>query len=160
MGTNVSMALAVLVSLGGVGLLTLVGAYLGIEIAWNESPKPGLEPRDLVRRALACKCPACGVGRLFQSRFKMNAECSNCRIIFWQSEGEYLGPMVIDYSVALAAALVVWAITLFLNSSQTTQICLVAAVAIASMMMIARWSRSFWAAFLYVTGEMKPREFQ
>jgi uncharacterized protein (DUF983 family) len=160
MGTNLSIALIILTSLGVVGLFTVVGAYLGIEIAWNESTQHRARPWDLIRRALARKCPACGIGPIFQSHFKMNAECPKCRTIFWQSEGESLGPMVIDYTVAVTAALVAWAISILLNLSETIQICLVSAVGVASLIAVAPWSRSFWTAFLYVSGEMKPRDPQ
>ena len=159
MDTNLRIALVILTSLGGVGLLTLVGAYLGIEIAWNETRRRE-RPWDLLRRALARKCPVCGRGSIFRSRFKMNTECPECGTIFWQNEGECLGPIVIDYTVATAAALIAWAISLLLDSSETIQICVAAMVAIASIFVAAPWSRSFWAAFLFISGEMRPRDPQ
>jgi uncharacterized protein (DUF983 family) len=75
-----------------------------LAIAWRELTK-GDEGGDiaarpsagqLVRSALARKCPVCRRGDIFKSRFKMSQSCPVCGAVFFKNEGEWLGPMLID----------------------------------------------------------------
>ncbi len=163
MNINQQIALAILAALGAVGVLTLVGVWLIIGMSWDEfaasrGNKGGAEVRPsgwvLVGRALARKCPACGRGRMFKSYFGMNSTCPACNSTFWKNEGEWIGPMVIDYSAAVTGVLASWAVLMFFGFSEIAQLTIPAAIAVALGVGVVPWSRSFWTLFLYVTNEM------
>ncbi len=107
----------------------------------------------LIRRALARRCPLCGRGAIFRTHFRMNRECPNCHSIFWKDPGESLGAMYVDYAVASVAFLVSWlALTLTTNLSDLTQIVVVSAIAVASVIIFYPLSRSIWTVLVYLSG--------
>jgi len=107
----------------------------------------------LIRRALARRCPLCGRGAIFRSHFKMNRECPNCHSIFWKDPGESLGAMYVDYAIAAAAFLFSWLVlALTTNLSDFAQICLLSAIAIASVLIFYPLSRSIWTVLVYLSG--------
>lgn len=162
MNTNQEIALAIVAAFFAVGVLTLIGAYLIIGIGWQEFDTTHSDLRTharpsgfvLIWRALARKCPICGRGRIFKSYFTMNPSCPACNSVFWKNEGEWIGPMVIDYTVAVGGALLSWAALVFFSFSGTLQIVIPAVVAVGGGIGVVPWSRSFWTLFLYITGEM------
>jgi uncharacterized protein (DUF983 family) len=160
MSINSQIALAILGAFAMLGVLSLMGGYLIIGMAWDKSPRRAeiaarrLSGSKLAQRALMLRCPACGQGRIFGPRFRMNRRCSACGAIFWKNEGEWLGPVVVDYSAATAAALVAWSIVVFAGASPAVQLACAGAAAIAAAVALSRWSRSFWTLLLYISGEM------
>lgn len=164
MNINQQIALAILAALGAVGFLTLIGAWLIIGVSWDEfaASRRGTgghaqaRPAGwlLVWRAIGRRCPACGRGRMFKSYFGMNSACPACGSVFWKNEGEWIGPMVIDYAVAVAGVLVSWAVLMFFDFCETAQIVIPAVTAVVLGVGMVPWSRSFWTLFLYVTNEM------
>lgn len=44
-------------------------------------------------------CPACGQGRIFKDLSHLNKECPNCGVLFEPNAGDFLGAMVVAYSV-------------------------------------------------------------
>ncbi len=97
MNTNQEIALAIVAAFFGVGVLTLLGAYLIIGIGWQEFDTTHGDMRTrarpsglaLVLRAAARRCPVCGRGRIFKSYFTMNYACPVCNSVFWKNEGEW-----------------------------------------------------------------------
>src|SRR2546430_1573671 len=130
MSPNGELVLAILGAFTVIALLSLMGAYLVIGMAWERSPvrsSRGLPKRSssgwtLLRRAISLRCPRCGVGAIFDSRFRMSVSCPECGVVFWKSEGEWLGPGVIDYSIATASGLVAWALLVLAGVSAAAQL--------------------------------------
>jgi hypothetical protein len=89
----------------------------------------------------------------------MNPRCSECGAVFWVDEGEWLGAFVIDWAFATGTAIVVWmALELtFARLPQTVEIATISACVVVSLFATFPWSRSFWTAFLYLTGAMGER---
>jgi uncharacterized protein (DUF983 family) len=164
MNTDQEIALTIIGALVGVGLFTSIGIYLMVGMAWDEFDKSHsgrggeIDPRPsgwaLLGRALARRCPACSRGRIFKSYFNMNAACPACGAVFWTNDGEWIGSMVIGYSVAVSGILVSWAILMFFGFSGAVQMVVPAAVAIILGVGALPWSRSLWTGFLYISGEM------
>jgi uncharacterized protein (DUF983 family) len=164
MSSNYETALALLIAACIVGLLALMSGFLIIVMAWSEydrqdrEPAESAEPRlsggTLVRRAIARRCPRCGRGALFRGYMTMNQACPACGAEFWQNAGEWMGPVVMDYSVAAGGALVTWSIMVLLSAPEFFQIIVPALVAAAGGAAVVPWSRSFWTLFLFVNGEM------
>ena len=163
MNTNQQIAVAILAALGVVAFLSLIGAWLIIGSSWDEYAasratrgESQLRPSGwlLVWRALSRKCPSCGRGRMFRSYFGMNPACPACGAVFWKNEGEWIGPVVIDYAVAVTGVLASWAGLMFFSFSEFAQITIPAIIAVILCVGMLPWSRSFWTLFLFVTNEM------
>jgi uncharacterized protein (DUF983 family) len=162
MSPNGELALAILGAFGVIGLLSLMGAYLVIGMAWDRSPlrtstglpKGSSSGGTLIRRAIALRCPRCGVGAIFDSRFRMRVCCPQCGVVFWKSEGEWLGPGVIDYSIATASGLVAWAVLVLAGVSAAAQLGFASLAALVIAAALSRWSRSFWTLLLYISGDL------
>jgi len=161
---NQTVALTIFLTITAVGVLTLVAVYLMVGMAWQDydasSDSAGVQslahPRagTLFYRALVGKCPNCGIGKVLKSYFQMNSECSSCGAVFWKNEGEWTGPMLIDFIFALAASLYTWAALVYFNFSLTAQMVVTGVIAAVGGILVMPWSRSFWTMFLFVTGEM------
>jgi uncharacterized protein (DUF983 family) len=163
MTTNQQIALSILAAIAVLGVLTLIAAYLMIGMAWQDfqsQPTSSVAPSAyaLIARALARKCPVCGRGAISASLFHMNPKCSNCGAVFWSNEGEWMGPVVINYSTAVVAALATWAILMMFDFSAIAQILLPSIAAVVIALAITPWSHSFWTVFLYLTGEIRPNQ--
>ncbi|MBV9182984.1 MAG: hypothetical protein JO356_16870 [Acidobacteria bacterium] len=161
MNTNADIALAILIAMGVLVLLSLMGAYLVIGMAWDKSPlhnrrEHGLAAAGwtLAGRALLLRCPRCGRGHIFRSRFHMNEACPACARLFWRNEGEWTGPGIIDFTFATISGLVAWAILLILGAGAALQLVIAILAALAAGVIVSRWSRSFWTLLLYISGEM------
>ncbi len=162
MTPNSEVALAILGAFGVLVLLSLMGAYLIIGMAWERSPlrtgtgdpKRLLSGWRLIARAMALRCPRCGLGSIFDSRFRMRVTCPACGVVFWKSEGEWLGPGVVDYSIATASGLIAWAVLVLLGASATAQLIFACLAALIMAITLSRWSRSFWTLLLYISGDL------
>jgi uncharacterized protein (DUF983 family) len=163
MTANQQIALSILGAIAILGLLTAIAGYLMIGMAWQDfqsQPRSSAPPSayTLVAHALARKCPICGRGAISKSLFRMNPSCPNCGVVFWTNEGEWMGPVVINYSAGVAAALATWAVLMLFDFSATAQILLPSIAAVAIAVAIAPWSHSFWTLFLYLSGEIRQDE--
>ena len=45
---------------------------------------------------LRCRCPRCGIGKVFAGSFRMNDPCPVCRLVFERDEGYFLGAMYVS----------------------------------------------------------------
>jgi uncharacterized protein (DUF983 family) len=163
MTPNSEVALAILGACGVLILLSVMGGYLIIGMAWDKSPLRTAGTRNtqavpsgwkLIARAVALRCPRCGAGAIFDSHFRMRVYCPVCGVVFWKSEGEWLGPGVIDYSIATGSGLLVWAVLVLLEMSATTQFAIAGLAALLIAATLSRWSRSFWTLLLYISGDL------
>jgi uncharacterized protein (DUF983 family) len=161
---NTEIAVSILAAVGVVTLLGAIGVYLMIGIAWqdyqaSENNRDSLASNrsgyTLFQRALARRCPACGRGEISRSILQMNTNCPTCGVTFWRSEGEWMGPSVINYGAAFGGALATWAVLVMLECSAVVQLVGSAAAAIVAVLIITPWSRSFWTLFLFLNGEVR-----
>lgn len=57
---------------------------------------------EMLRAALTgmqLKCPACKAGRVYRSFTEINHTCPTCGVVFEREEGDFLGAMVVAYSL-------------------------------------------------------------
>jgi uncharacterized protein (DUF983 family) len=165
MTVNQEIALSILAAVGVLGLLTLIAVYLMVGIAWQDFERSAVKQGSaqqlpngwtLIRHALARKCPLCGRGKISRSVIQMNQSCPVCGVLFWKNGGEWIGPAVINYSVALGGALAAWAVLVMFGCSAFLQVAVSSVAAIAAVVAVTPWSRSFWTLFLYLNGELGP----
>lgn len=67
-----------------------------------DNPAPAsvaVRPIVLLRRSLKLRCPACGQGRLFRTRFSMFDSCTACGYSFQREPGFYLGSIYVNYGL-------------------------------------------------------------
>jgi uncharacterized protein (DUF983 family) len=50
-------------------------------------------------RGLKLKCPACGLGQLYGSFFKMRDECQYCGLVFAREQGYFIGAIYLNVVV-------------------------------------------------------------
>ena len=163
MTVNHEIAWSILAAVAVLGLVTGIAVYLMIGMAWREfqSKSLGRNPdrsavkgSTLMRYALSRKCPNCGRGNISRSFLWMNESCSVCGVSFWTNEGEWIGPVVINYAVAFGAALGVWAMLVMFDCSATLQVLLPSLAAIIAVLALTPWTNSLWTLFLYLNGEL------
>jgi uncharacterized protein (DUF983 family) len=164
MNDNHAATWGILLAFLDVGFLTILGVILIVAMSWNERSQDttaknasGTEyppAMTLLRRAMFRRCPVCGKGAMFRSYFAMNEHCSTCGAVFWKNEGEWMGPMVMDYTAAGAAALLSWLVTSWYDLSGLAQFLIPVGATIIVGLAAIPWSRSLWTVFLYLTKEM------
>lgn len=165
MTDNQTVALTIFLTITAVGFLTMLAVYLMVGMAWQdyETSSDSAKARPaaarpsaaaLFYRAIAWKCPNCGIGKVLKSYFHMNSECSSCGSVFWKNEGEWTGPMLIDFIFALGASLYTWAGLVYFDDSLTSQLAVTGLIAAFGGILVMPLSRSLWTMFLFVTGEM------
>jgi uncharacterized protein (DUF983 family) len=165
MTDNQTVALTIFLTITAVGVLTMIAVYLMVGMAWQDydtssdsakarsaASRPGAAV--LLYRAIARRCPNCGHGKILRSYFQMNPQCLSCGSVFWKNEGEWTGPMLIDFIFALAASLYTWAALVYFDCSLTSQMVVTGLIAAFAGVLVMPWSRSLWTMFLFVTGEM------
>ena len=123
------------------------------------SPVAQETPSVLIRRALTQKCPVCGLGAVFASHFRMNRTCPKCNVVFWADPGESLGAMYLDYAVATAVFIVLWAVLSWTTSlSDLAQWIIISVVTVASVLACYPITRSAWTVLVYISGGIeRPR---
>ena len=167
MTDNQTVALTIFLTITAVGVLTLIAVYLIVGMAWQDydtSSESGSvryviarpSAGTLLYRALAGKCPNCGIGKVLKSYFQMNSQCSSCGSVFWKNDGEWTGPMLIDFIFALGASLYTWAALVYFDFSLASQLVITGAIAAFGGILVMPWSHGLWTMFLFVTGEIGP----
>jgi uncharacterized protein (DUF983 family) len=163
MTTNQELALTIFGAVTGIGVLSSIAIYLMIAMAWREyqgrrgrAGATGAMPltgSQLMWRAVARKCPNCGRGAILKSWFAMNPSCPVCGVALWKNHGEWMGPTVIGFVAAIAAALYSWAILVYFDFSETIQVVVPCAAALIAAFGLMPWSHSLWTIFLFITSE-------
>jgi uncharacterized protein (DUF983 family) len=64
-------------------------------------PAPNVTRRQLLMRGLRCLCPNCGQAKLFETRLHIHRYCPECGMRIERSDGYYLGPVCINYGIAV-----------------------------------------------------------
>ncbi|HEY6568284.1 MAG TPA: DUF983 domain-containing protein [Actinomycetota bacterium] len=113
----------------------------------------------MVVRGIRKRCPRCAERDTFTSWFHMRLECPRCRWRFEKEEGGYLGAMVLNYSVAIAAWIVMLVVALILTVPKVPVAPLVIA-SIAVLVIVPLWffprSKMMWAAVEYLVLRSDP----
>ena len=52
--------------------------------------------REHLSRGLRLKCPACGLGQLYESFFRMLDECAYCGLVFTREQGYFIGAIYLN----------------------------------------------------------------
>ena len=163
MTTDHELAITIIGATTVIGVLSSGAVYLMIAMAWREYrgcqaggvDRAAARPTgaQLIWRALERRCPQCGRGAILKSWFEMNQRCPVCGVTLWKNDGEWMGPTVIGFVVAIATALYAWAILVYFDCSETIQVIVPCAGALIAAIVAMPWSNSLWTMFLFITNE-------
>ncbi|HSJ49754.1 MAG TPA: DUF983 domain-containing protein, partial [Actinomycetota bacterium] len=131
----------------------------------DRDPSPSAPRRDrpsgvrVLARGLRRRCPRCGSGTLFESRFRIRSRCPRCRLPLEREEGGFLGAMVVNYGATAGAwvlLLVGWLIVDLPDVHVFGLTLASIALAIAMPLLFWRSSKSIWAAVDYLVYRTDP----
>jgi uncharacterized protein (DUF983 family) len=99
----------------------------------------------MLRRALALRCPACGVGAIFSGWFGMHESCSHCGLRYEREPGYFVGAIYVNYAVTAVACLgVPILLDALIGIGMGTQVAIGAALAVVVPVVFFRYARSLW----------------
>lgn len=115
---------------------------------------------QIIARALAGRCPNCGKSPLFaaEARFRVKPRCDVCGAALDRGEGFFLGPLVINYTVAVVG-FVLPVILLGARGAigTTTAFAFAGAAALLVPMLLYRRSWGWWfMAYFYFLPHKLP----
>lgn len=102
-----------------------------------------------VTRGAVRHCPRCGSGKLFRYWVSMVDDCPRCELHFEQTEGYWLGSMVINLAVAMGAVLLVFIGTMVVTWPDVPWNALTIAVVVVALVVPIVFhpiSRTLWVA--------------
>lgn len=117
--------------------------------------------RRAMWRATFGRCPQCGTP-MFRSLWGLYEKCSGCGVRFERDTGSWLGAMVIAYTIAIVAIVLVGAVTIALwGLYQGLELVLVGTgvvtTALAYRPVKGFWVWSMWAAGIVKTDDEHAR---
>jgi uncharacterized protein (DUF983 family) len=110
-------------------------------------------------RGFRRRCPRCGERDTFTSWFHIRQACPRCAWRFEKEEGGYLGAMVLNYSAAIAAWILVLIVGLVLTVPEVPVAPLVIA-SVAVLILVPLWfyprSKMIWATVEWLVLRSDP----
>jgi uncharacterized protein (DUF983 family) len=106
---------------------------------------------ESLSRGARLRCPCCGFGPLFRSRFHMYERCSACDEPFEREPGQSLGSVYIN--VGLSEALVVAGFMLtdtLTRLSLTEQLALWMPAAAVTPLLLFRFAKGLWTSIVFL----------
>src|SRR5213082_1467640 len=102
----------------------------------------------LLGRALRCRCPLCGQGKLFRGWLWMNNQCPHCGATFEREPGFFLGSIYVNYGLTALIMTIAYPLLLFVWGVPETPL-LIGAVTFTVIfpILIFPWARSIWLGF-------------
>lgn len=106
------------------------------------------DPRfQTIVRVAQLRCPACGIGPLFQGLFAMAPECGRCGYSYKREPGFYLGSIYINYGVTAICTILLYALMVMgLGASHERALVVSAVVAVLLPVVFFRWARALLLA--------------
>jgi uncharacterized protein (DUF983 family) len=100
---------------------------------------------------MTLKCPACKTGRVYRSLTEMNHACPNCGVVFEREEGDFLGAMVVAYSVtAVLLGVGIYVVEVLTDLAPMLHVLLWSLVATAFILLTYRNMKGIWLGILHV----------
>ncbi len=107
--------------------------------------------KKVIRCGFALKCPRCCQGSLFQKRFKMFANCTECELKFEREQGYFIGAMYINYGATVFLVFPgYFALDLFNSIPFLVNFSLWGVVSAVFPIFFYRYSKSLWLNMDYI----------
>jgi uncharacterized protein (DUF983 family) len=101
-------------------------------------------------RGLRLRCPVCGEGKLFESYFVMNRNCSMCGVGFAREHGQWVGSL--DINTLLTAVVLMAFVGFGPLWSLATSLVVYCSAAVIFPLLTFRPVRGLWTAIVHLTG--------
>src|SRR5262245_14620562 len=107
--------------------------------------------RRLLYRGLKLKCPACGLGSLYQSFFKMHSECYYCELVFTREQGYFVGAIYLNVvATEFLIFIAYFSCLLVFRTPERVTYSVAFALALALPVVLNRYARSIWLSLDYL----------
>lgn len=105
------------------------------------------------------RCPKCEQGEMFETHFRIRANCPNCGVRLQPYAGDSLGVYAVCYFIALVPAALAIIAAYFLNAplSPIGYILLFGAVSGAVLFGFYPNMKGIWIAFVYLMTGLRPQ---
>jgi uncharacterized protein (DUF983 family) len=105
---------------------------------------------------LLLRCPACRQGRMGKSLTELHHKCANCGITFEPNEGDFIGAMMITYSVlAVFLCFGIFLLIWLTDLSAVAHIIIWSLFSIAFILLGYRNMKGLWVGILYAMTGLK-----
>jgi uncharacterized protein (DUF983 family) len=108
--------------------------------------------RTYLVRVLARRCPRCGEGRLFATRFRLASSCEHCGLVYRREQGGMTGQMYLSAAVTEIVAAVLVLLVFYLTDWGTA---LSLGILLPVVLVFSYWflphSMALWVAVEYMT---------
>lgn len=120
---------------------------------------PSVSTWGFLARGLRKRCPRCGAGGLFSSRFALRRNCPRCALRFEREEGGFLGAMVLNFAVAVGLWLAAFGVGLALTVPDVPVAPLLG-MSVLVLVLVPLWfyprSKTLWAAVEFMVLRTDP----
>ncbi|HYF95006.1 MAG TPA: DUF983 domain-containing protein [Symbiobacteriaceae bacterium] len=104
------------------------------------------------------KCPACKTGRIYCGLTRMNEACPSCGVVFEREEGDFLGAVVVAYSItAVLVAGGVYAVEVLTDLDATAHVLLWSLVGAGFLITTYRNMKGIWLGILHAMTGLQTR---
>lgn len=101
-------------------------------------------------------CPACGQGRVYRGLTTMNETCSHCGVAFEREEGDWVGAIVVAYSITSVLVAAGISLTVALTSlPPEVHVTLWSGFTVVFLLLTYRNMKGIWLGILHVMTGLK-----
>lgn len=100
---------------------------------------------------LRLRCPRCGQGRIYRTRWEMHPHCPHCSLGFERGEGDFLGAITIAYAVtSVLIAIGVFLLAALTELSAGVQVAIWSVFGALFLLLFYRNMKGIWIGILYL----------
>lgn len=104
------------------------------------------------------KCPACKAGRVYRNLTEMHHACPACGVVFEREEGDFLGAIVVAYSItAVLVAVGVTAVEMLTDLDPMLHVLLWSLATTLFLFFTYRNMKGIWLGILHVMVGLRIR---
>jgi uncharacterized protein (DUF983 family) len=103
------------------------------------------------------QCPACRRGRICRSLFRMNETCPHCGVVFEREEGDFLGAIVVAYSITSVAVVAgILTLEMLTDLDPMLHVIIWSLFAVVFVVLTYRNMKGIWLGILHAMVGLRP----
>lgn len=115
----------------------------------------------MLRTTFRHRCPACGLGSLFRTRYTLQRRCPECGLDLEGEHGaHYGGPIIFGYTVSGLAGLAAFFLLFRAFGYATWVLWTSVLAAVAALLLTFRHIKAHWTWWLWSVGELGGHEHE
>ena len=108
-------------------------------------------------RGLKLRCPACGLGQLYESFFRMRDECPYCGLVFAREQGYFIGAIYLNVIATESLIFATYlALILARRINEQSTYTILFALALLLPVLFHRHARSLWLSLDHLLDPPAP----